>query len=168
MNSLSLALLSRLSYGKNSYIKTEEASNGLVEILARVYEKARNALEYRADNLVRRAAIERILKRKVLLDKDPKSLSENLLTELKWAKYLSLEEIKKAKEIDLENILAKYISYLNGGVPQEWVVKIASAEIEELINLNTDYNQFTFFAFQVIRQKIALNDENLDLITYFA
>jgi len=161
-------LLSRLSYGKNNLIRTKESSNGFVEILARVYEKARNALEYRADNLVRRAAIERILKRRVLLNKDPKSLAENLLTELKWAKYLSLEEVKKAEKIDLEKILTRYISYLNGGIPQEWVIKIASAEIEELINLNTDYKQFTFFAFQTIRQKIVLNDDNLDLITYFA
>ena len=161
-------LLLRLSYGKNNYTRTRETSNGFVEILARVYEKARNALEYRADNLVRRAAIERILKRRILLNKDPKSLTENLLTELKWAKYLSLEEIKNAKKNDLEKILAKYLSYLNRGVPQEWVVKIASAEIEELINLNTDYKQFTFFAFKTIRQKITFNDENLDLVTYFA
>ncbi len=168
MNNPSTALLSSLSCGRNSYTRTEETSGGFVETLARVYEKARNALEYRADNLIRRAAIERILRRKILLNKNPKSLSENLLIELKWAKYLSIEEIKKVKRDDLERILAKYISYLNRGVPQEWVVKIASAEIEELINLNTDYKQFTLFAFQTIKQKIALNDDNLDLIIYFA
>ena len=100
-----------------------------METLARVYEKARNALEYRADNLIRRAAIERILRRRIRLNKNPKSLSENLLTELNCAKYLSLEEIKKAKRGDLEKILVKYISYLNRGVPQEWIVKIASSTI---------------------------------------
>jgi len=117
MNNPSTTLSSHLSCGKNNYTRTEETSSGFVETLARVYEKARNALEYRADNLIRRAAIERILRRRILLNKNPKSLSENLLTELKWAKYLSLEEIKKAKKDDLERILAKYISYLNGSVP---------------------------------------------------
>jgi hypothetical protein len=168
MNGISKELVSHLSCGKHDYIRTEKKSSGLVEILAKVYEKARNALEYRADNLVRRAAIERILKRRIILSKNPKTLAENLLTELKWAKYLSVEEIKKANINDLLNILDKYVSFLDSGVPQDWVVKIASAEIEELVNLNTDYNQFTFFAFQVVKKKIKLTDPNLDLITYFA
>ncbi len=137
-------------------------------MLAQVYEKARNALEYRADNLVRRAAIERILKRRIIINRDPENLADNLLTELKWAKYLSYEEVKQAKKLDMVKILQKYISFLGGKVPPEWIVKIASAEIEEIFNLNTDYKQFTFFAFQVIKQKIEIDNPNLDLFIYFA
>ena len=168
MNKPLTALTSVLTYGDGTSTRDRETSHGFVETLAQVYEKARNALEYRADNLVRRAAIERILKRRLILSKDPKTLSENLLTELRWARYLTTEEIKAAKKTELEKILEKYTALLNGAVPQEWVVKIASAEIEELFNLNTDYKQFTFFAFQVIRQKVALTDENSDLLIYFA
>jgi hypothetical protein len=168
MNKPLIALLSRLSYGETKFAKTEESPYGFVETLARVYERARNALEYRADNLVRRAAIERILRRRLLLNKDPKSLADNLLTELRWAKYLSPEELKGATKINLERVLEKYTSYLHGILSQEWIAKIASAEIEELFNLNTDYNQFTLFAFQIIRQKVAIDDENLDLLVYFA
>jgi len=162
-----IALTSCLTYGQSE--KTEgEAVNDFVGTLARVYEKARNALEYRADNLVRRAAIERILRRRILLNKDPQTLTEKLLTELRWAKYLSLEETKKGKKVELEKIVGKYISFLNDSVPTDWVVKIASAEIEDFFNLNTDYKQFTFFAFQIIKQKIAIHDENIDLLIYFA
>jgi hypothetical protein len=168
MNKPFIALLSRLSYGETTFAKTEESSYGFVETLARVYERARNALEYRADNLVRRAAIERILKRLMLLNKDPESLAEDLLMELRWAKYLSPEELKGATKTNLERVLEKYTSYLHGSLPQEWIAKIASAEIEELFNLNTDYNQFTLYAFQTIRQKIAIDDKNLDLLVYFA
>lgn len=166
MNRPLSALLSRLSYGELNREVGTETSHGFVETLARVYERARNALEYRAENLVRRAAIERILKRIMLLSHDPESISEHLLTELKWAKYITNEEVKSATKVNLIKILGKYTSY-KGSVPQEWVVKIASAEIEELFNLNTDYKQFTFFAFQVIRQKVKLVDENLDLLIYF-
>ena len=167
MNKPLIALTSLLTYGQGE--KSEgETVNDFVGTLARAYEKARNALEYRADNLVRRAAIERILRRRILLNKDPVSLTERLLTELKWAKYLSSDETKEAKRLALEKILEKYISFLNNSVPTEWVVKIASAEIEEFFNLNTDYKQFTFFAFQIIKQKIAIRDENIDLLVYFA
>jgi hypothetical protein len=168
MNKAIAALSQRLSFGVHNHSDKEESSFGFVETLAGVYEKARNALEYRADNLVRRAAIERILKRRMFLDKNPESLASDLLLELKWARYLSREEIKTTKKPELIKILTKYTSYNGHVIPAEWIAKIASAEIEELFDLNTDYNQFTFFAFQAIKQKIAILDENLDLLTYFA
>ncbi|HKC05176.1 MAG TPA: hypothetical protein VKC54_04890 [Patescibacteria group bacterium] len=168
MNRPLIALTSRLSYGEVKTEKNVQDSHGFVETLAGVYERARNALEYRADNLVRRAAIERILKRIVILSKNPVKISENLLTELRWAKYVSYEEMKILEKDTLVKVLTKYVDFIGGNVPTEWVLKIASAEIEELFNLNTDYKQFTFFAFQVIRQKIQMENENLDLITYFA
>lgn len=168
MNKVLLALTSRLSLGSPSNIREEESSHGFVATLAQAYEKARNALEYRADNLVRRAAIERILRRQMLLSKDPEVLSENLLTELKWARYLNGGDIISSKKVKLESVLKKYTTFMGGSVPTEWVVKIASAEIEELFSINSDYHQFTFFAFQVMIQKIQIKDENLDLLTYFA
>jgi hypothetical protein len=166
MNKAILALTSRLTYGAMSQDKNEEFSHGFVETLANVYEKARNALEYRAGNLVRRAAIERILRRRMLLDKNPGTLSQSLLTELKWARYLTGEETNKKE--NLISILQKYTSYQGNVIPNEWIVKIASAEIEALFNLNRDYHQFTFFAFQAIKQKVKITDENLDLLIYFA
>lgn len=167
MNKPLTALLSRLTYGEINHETSSESTHGFVETLARVYERARNALEYRADNLVRRAAIERILKRIMLLTHEPGDIADHLLTELKWAKYITDAEMKSATKVGLQKIIGKYVSF-KGSVPQEWIVKIASAEIEELFNLNTDYKQFTFFAFQVIRQKVQLTTQNLDLLTYFA
>ncbi len=161
------ALIAKLTYGSTLRSKRDNP-NGLIETIAGVYEKARNALEYRADNLVRRAAIERILKRRIILNKNPKSVTESLVKELRWARYLSIDEVGSDKKAKLEKIITKYIDYLGGKAPQEWVIKIASAEIEELFNLNTDYKQFTYFAFQVLRQKIELNDPNIDLLVYYA
>lgn len=168
MNKVVESFLTRLTYGESEEIKKETGTNGVIETLARVYEKARNAMEYRADHLVRRAAIERIIKRRAVLDKNSVSIAKHLLTELKWAKYLAPVEISQSLSISLEKILRKYVAYLDGEVPQDWVIKIASAEIEELFNLNTDYNDFSLLTFQVIRQKVKLPDENTDLLVYFA
>ena len=143
------ALLKRLSFGELSHVIRDERSHGFVETLAGAYEKARNALEYRADNLVRRAAIERILRRRMFLNKNPETLASDLLLELKWARYLPHGGLTAAKKPHLAKILEKYTSYNGHIIPPEWITKIASAEIEELFNLNRDYNQFTFFAFQL-------------------
>lgn len=168
MNKAVAALTSKLTLGEGKFKTSDEHSHGFVETLARVYERARNALEYRADNLVRRAAIERILKRIIMLNKNPDVVTNELLTELTWAKYLSHEELKSVNKNTLTQTVNKYIGYLGHTVPHDWVIKIASSEIEELFNLNPDYKQFTFFAFQIIKQKINMTDENLELIIYYA
>lgn len=168
MSSVIETFLTRLTYGESENVRKETGTNGVIETLARVYEKARNALEYRADHLVRRAAIERILKRRIILDKNPRSVGTHLLTELKWARYLALVDVNKNLSSSLEKTLGEYITFLDGDVPFEWVIKIMSAEIEELFNLNTDYHDFSLLAFQVIRQKVDIKDENADLLIYFA
>lgn len=160
------ALTSRLS-GGDVKPNGDNYSNGFVTTLAKAYETARNALEYRAENLVRRAAIERILKRLMLLNRNPEEIARNLLDELRWAKYLDITSSSTKKRDKLKLILQKYIDY-KGSIPGEWVVKIASAEIEEFFDLNKDYNQFTFFAFQVLKQKINLKDDNLDLLIFYS
>lgn len=163
------AFLSRLSYGKVATGDTGQRSSGVVETLARVYEKARNALEYRADHLVRRAAIERILRRRIILDKNPGSTAKHLLTELRWARYLPPNEIRKVDEGPIESVLEKYLSLLDKtSVHTDWIIKIASSEIEELFNLNTDYKQFTLLAFQMMKQKIKIDEKDADLLIYFA
>lgn len=167
MNKVVSTFLSQLSYGEPNASEPGPKSFGVVETLARAYEKARNALEYRADHLVRRAAIERILKRRILLDKSPKTIATHLLTELRWAKYLSNGELKK--EEPLRQILEKYLSLIDQvTVPQDWVIKTASSEIEELFNLNTDYQKFSLFAFQVMNRKVKTADENADLLIFYA
>ncbi len=166
MNKASQALVKRLS-GGGSIPQNTGHSRGFVETLAKAYETARNALEYRAENLVRRAAIERILKRLTLIYKSPEEVAENLLTELKWARYLEQSQTGTARRTELTKILNKYLTY-KGVINTDWIIKIASAEIEELFNLNKDYHQFTFYAFQVLKQKVNIANENLDLLIYYA
>lgn len=161
-------LISRLSLGRGEKLEMAEGS-GVVGTLARVYEKARSALEYRADHLVRRAAIERILKRYMVFERNPKMLAENLLLELRWAKYMSKAELNSVTVDQLTEVLSKYIDCLNQQVPMEFIVGVASAQIEEMINLNVDWREFTSFSFAVIKQKVKLvNVSNLDLLIFVA
>lgn len=159
-------LLRRLSYGENiKDIETERS--GVVQTLARVYEKARNAMEYRADHLVRRAAIERILKRQSVFSSDPRTVAKQLLDELKWARYVAAAELEHMPLDRLESIVAKYLQ--PSDTPKDWVLGVASAEIEEGLNLNVDYNVFTAFTFQILRQKMKVNSiPDIDLMLFVA
>lgn len=149
----------KLSFGNESTVGTEEIRQDTISTIARVYEKARNALEYRADHLVRRAAIERILRRQMVLYDKPDQVATELMTELKWAKYISAIELEQGNASKLRNIIEKYWSFLHSSrVPSDWLTGVLSAEIDEIFTLNSDYQFFTNFAFQIIKQKATLDD----------
>src|SRR3989338_4266508 len=57
-----------------------------VSFAAFLYEKMRNAVEFREDHLIRRAAVERILKRRMILNENGRDIAEPLIKELLWAR----------------------------------------------------------------------------------
>jgi len=125
------ALTQSLSYGK-TVGESNEAPRNPVGRLAQVYEVARNALEYRADHLVRRAAIERILKRQVVFEKNAAKLADSLVEELEWARYINEEKEDEGTKKEIALILEKYLEVFNsGGINRDWLMGMASAEIEE-------------------------------------
>jgi hypothetical protein len=163
-----LSFVNSLAYGQKG--KSEESSftANPVGRIARVYEIARNALEYRADNLVRRAAIERILSRQMIFEKRPEILVENLIEELSWARYISEDPKNGEFKKQTEQVLKKYLDFLSStNIDRQWMIGMASAEIEEMINPNSDYSRFTNFAFYVMKQRINLPETvNIDLVLY--
>ena len=104
----------------------------------------------------------------MVYEKDPAELAKLLLTELKWARYVSIAELEQVNETTLAQTLERYIKVFESDVPHEWLVGVASAQIEEMFNLNQDFGKFTYFAFQVIKQKVKMEDPNLDLLIFVA
>lgn len=142
--------------------RDDDMESGAVGKLARVYEIARNALEYRADHLVRRAAIERVLRRQMILTQDSSEIVGELMKELKWAGY-----VKSDSGSRLEEIVNKYMAY--GKLDRDWLVGVMSAEIEETFGSDFAYQLFTNFAFQVLRNRIEISDtDNPDLVLFVA
>ncbi len=161
-----VALLKSLSQGRS--VLTGESSDqaDTVSQIARIYEVARNALEYRAQHLVRRAAIERILKRQMVFDQNTPRLTAQLRQELQWARYISYAELERVNWPRIENIIAKHS--LENIPDHSWLVGLISAEIEDEINPNPDYSRFTYFAFHSLRQIIKAEEADLDLLLFVA
>jgi len=148
-----------------------------VSILAVAFEKIRNAVEFRAEHLIRRAAIERILKRRVILNGSAGSIAENLVTELLWAKYIDSSFIDENKITELTLIVDKYliikkaISAGHAAIPWDYVLGVASSEIEESIVPATKRQALLYFFYQTNRQKIVLgsvDEQQANLITLVA
>lgn len=168
MDTITKGLVGSLSLGVHKSDQGETMAWDPVGRIARVYEVARNALEYRADHLVRRAAIERILKRQLIFRESSEKLAQSLILELKWARYVSEGEFRGLTAQDLGKVLEKYITTLDSSkLSRDWIVGLASAEIEEIINPNRDYYRFTTFAFHVMKKRLNLPDiPYLDLVLF--
>lgn len=138
-----------------------------ISILARIYEKARNAVEFRAEHLVRRAAIERILKRRILLGGGANDMAENLVVELLWARYIDSALIDKHKITEIDAIIKRYMllkhdmfhsAGKNAGIPWETIMALLSSEIEDALVSGKKREALNNFVYQAMRPGVHIAD----------
>lgn len=144
---------------KERVIKTTKTASNL----AFIYEKARNAVEFRADHLIRQAAIERILKRRLFLNQDSKKIALSLLKELSWAKYLDKESISSLKVDNLVGIIEKYRLALKSFDQnfKDKLVGLCSCEIEENVSFNPINQILINFVSSSLLPRIDFNEDDM-------
>lgn len=155
--------------------------------LARAYEKVRTTVEYKGEHVLRRNAIERILKRLIWEQDNLKvtgkydSVSESLIKELIWAKYLPNNSLPQYLIADVTKSIEKYSKVLNGvkkisniskSKVYDWIWGIASSEIEDILDPTERdlYIQlmFDWFKEQYIWEDSALSSKEKDTQIYLA
>ncbi|MBI2641212.1 hypothetical protein HYW87_01285 [Candidatus Roizmanbacteria bacterium] len=154
-----------------------------VSFFAILYEKIRNAVEYREEHLIRRAAIERILKRRLLLNPQGKGEAENLLRELLWARYFPSDSLD-ARDIDsAQTIIDSFLQIrrrLLVGQEKDkrlyydqFLLDLATCSIEETLAPQDakKISLFVFYIFQVLKNKIKIekmSEDQKDALLYVA
>lgn len=142
--------------------------NPLVSEVASWYEKLRTAMDYRAEEVILRAAIERILKRRLFLGGTGQTIAEPLIRELVWARYFSTGRIseatikKVAGKIDLYLRLREKIFSAHKKPHKdidEWISQLMSSDLEQILNPNTEEDMMRNFMFQVLKEKIEILDD---------
>jgi len=109
--------------------------------VAAFYEKIRGVVEWREEHLMKRAAIERILKRRLLF-KNGEAEAEPFVLELIRGGHFPNDRIPESKIEEIQKIFDKYGFVLqNSPRPKEkqkiqlfdWILGIAACEIEETL-----------------------------------
>jgi len=101
--------------------------------VASFYEKLRGVVDWREEHLLRKTAIERMLKRRMLLNKNGKEMAEPLLQELVRGGHFPNNSIPTERIEDIQNIIDKHASLMNAVGMDDWLLSIAAAEIEEIL-----------------------------------
>lgn len=117
------------------------------EVASRVaafYEKIREVVDWKEEHLMRRLAIERILKRRLFLEKDTKATAEPFVLELIRGGHFPNDWIEKSKIEEIQYIIDKYTFILQNSPPPPRdrtkaqlytrLLGIAACEIEETLD----------------------------------
>lgn len=154
----------------------------IVSKLALAYEKLRYAVDYREEHLVRRHAIERIIKRNFLWKKDLAVSARALIEELIRAGYVSNNYLPESKIEDVAHILYKYVTVINH-LPQDnpelrrkstnWLLTISSVEIEYALISHTPQLKlleqfYLFLKSHVVFEELPLDDREKDIQLFIA
>ena len=130
----------------------------LASKIATAYEKVRKIVDWKEENLLRRAAIERMLKRRfiskiygisIMPNIKAKDMAEPMVLELMRSGYFDNGHVSRKQVKELEQILDKYIQILSqSSLPAgndnkqvkskmnfySWMIEIAACEIEEVLS----------------------------------
>jgi len=163
---------SRVLFGFFTQDKTKTGKQGItvnpiVSEIASWYEKIRNAMEYRQDEVLLQTTILRILKRRILLG-GGKDVAASLARELIWARYLpdgsvTTEMLDEAQEkIILYLHLKKHIvdsKILKESEANTWMYQLMSSDLENLLNPTPEREAMGNYIFHALRSNISIENE---------
>lgn len=139
--------------------------------LASVYEKIRQVIDYQEEHLLRKNAIERMLKRRLFFSKESHEISEGLIEELIRGNYFQNEAIPEEEINKVASIIDKYIFILENlpeNMTQEekddvrpWLIKLASCEIEERLAPPVFQEMLFNYMFEIMQERIVVVEKGI-------
>lgn len=176
-------LIEKIFWAKEQKQKAKPAVIHVDEIaskLAVFYEKIRKVIDWKEEHLLRRSAIERVLKRKLISEisglsllpnAQPEKIAEPLVNELIRGGHFPNDSIPRKKIGQVEQSLEKYI-YLMEHNPvssstqvkkkinlYNWIIEIAACEIEEILDPAWKENFLLNFMTRSMNQRLELSPE---------
>lgn len=140
--------------------------NEAVSRFAFLYERIRNAVDYKDEHLIRKSAVIRILKRQLLLEADPSVIAEHLIRELIAARYLPNASLPESLVDDVARLVRKYqaVARVNAGGERHarWLRDITAAEIESALVDSTSEKALVTFLYERLADSIKVRGAEID------
>lgn len=157
---------------KHTIFKIE--SSELAGQMALWYEKVRTAVQYKEEHLLRRTAINRILKRLISIEQRRKKrqITYSFFLELAMAGYIQQNDARDENFVKTEEIIARYLRALSFASkllrsPAEslevrrWFISLASEEIEEVLSPQKEKMAFIYAIYETLRPKLKFSLERV-------
>ena len=139
--------------------------------VAAFYEKIRGVVDWREEHLMRRAAIERILKRRLFFSEQERpELATSFVQELIRGGYFPNDSIPEEKIEVIQTLIRKYIFLLNNNSAPSLenlntklfnlLLAIAACEVEEVLDPPRRERALIEYMFDSMKEKIKLKGQN--------
>jgi len=151
----------------------------LISKMSFYYEKIRNTVDYKEEHLLRKNAIERILRRQILIegtfkvsDLNSEEISRHLLTELIRAAYLPNNTIPETKIQEIGLVVQKYLNLKNYIIKRKnlnyneknnlgnWVLSLAASDIEGKLERNKVDKVIVDYMYDILTENIILPEKS--------
>ena len=154
----------------------------MASAVASFYEKIRGVVEWKEEHLLRKAAIERILKRRLILQKNGGAVAESFVMELIRGGHFPNDRIEETKIKEVQIALNKYLYILgnNSQKPAEklkvqlydWILGIAACEVEEILCSHLREKALIDYMTEMMKERIkitgALSDADKEIQIFIA
>ncbi|MDO8504163.1 MAG: hypothetical protein Q7S60_05820, partial [bacterium] len=137
--------------------------------VAAFYEKIRGVIDWREEHLLRRGAIERILKRRFFLGQNAENLAATFVSELIRGGYFPNDRIEETKVGQIQKLLDKYIFIFKNSPPPpaekikiqlyDWVFSIAACEAEELLDPPRKERALIEYMEELMKERISVSPQ---------
>lgn len=143
--------------------------NALISKVATFYEKFRTAMDYGSEETIPRRAIERILKRRLFLDGNPRNIAEDLVRELIWAGYFPNATVPETIIDEVANTIELYLKLKKEvaekrSIPKDklknFITDVLSCEILNILHPNKEKNAVANFMFKNLRESVRIEDDS--------
>lgn len=145
--------------------------NSLTGKAGSFYEKLRYLIDYKEEHTIRRSAIERIIKRKLLVE-DGSNIGLSLLQELVGGGYLANKQVPEKKADDIQLIVDKYLALKSEQVKHSLLVSVMASEIEHFLYPQFIDNLVLEAFFNIVLKQVKYTGEvaedKLQIQTYIA
>ncbi|MFA6392147.1 MAG: hypothetical protein WCW66_05405 [Patescibacteria group bacterium] len=145
--------------------------NNTISRVAFFYEKFRNAIDYKEENLLRKNAISRMLKRRLVPGADINKVAKHLVYELIRGRYLRNKSVPETKIHEIAHTINNYVLLLHEVIRdytgqdyydfRKWILDIAAVEIEtQLVSPHRDA-AIVDFSFRTITENMEWEDNKI-------
>lgn len=142
--------------------------NPVISEVASWYEKLRTAMDIREEEVILRAAIERIVKRRILLGGNGKTTAGPLVRELIWARYFPDASVPEAIVEQVENSITLHLQLrdailkkhkISESIVTDWFYHLLSADLVGILSPNREKESMANFMFQIMREHVTISDD---------
>lgn len=140
--------------------------------LAFVYEKIRNVIDYKDEHLIRKNAIERMLKRRLYTEDKKEHFGLLLVEELIRAGYLANNVLPERVIGEIDTIIEKYLRTLLAVAPNRltkdrraavnWILSVCATEIEHKLVPQIKQDALVESMYAVLRKDVDLANDISD------